>query len=53
LGAHFAYASLNQWMALTPPELVQALFSFEFGLTGQDPPEKQLRLTIAGEISEF
>ena len=24
LGAHFAYVSLNQWMALTPPELVQA-----------------------------
>ena len=23
LGAHFAYVSLNQWMALTPPELVQ------------------------------
>ena len=24
LGAHFACVSLNQWMALTPPELVQA-----------------------------
>jgi hypothetical protein len=24
LGAHFAYVSLNQWMALTPPELVRA-----------------------------
>ena len=24
LGAHLAYVSLNQWMALTPPELVQA-----------------------------
>ncbi len=24
LGAHFAYVSLNQWMALTPPELVLA-----------------------------
>jgi hypothetical protein len=24
LGAHFACISLNQWMALTPPELVQA-----------------------------
>jgi pyridoxamine 5'-phosphate oxidase-like protein len=24
LGAHFAWVSLNQWMALTPPELVRA-----------------------------
>jgi hypothetical protein len=24
LGAHFAYVSLNQWMALTPLELVRA-----------------------------
>ena len=24
LGAHFAYVSLNQWMALTPPDLVRA-----------------------------
>ena len=24
LGAHFACVSLNQWMALTPPELVRA-----------------------------
>jgi hypothetical protein len=26
---------------------------FRFGRTGQDPPEKQLRLTIAREMSEF
>ena len=26
---------------------------FRFDRTGQDPPEKQLRLTIAREVSEF
>ena len=29
LGAHFAYVSLNQWVALTPPELVRAHLNLE------------------------
>ena len=29
LGAHFACVSLNQWMALTPPELVRAHLNFD------------------------
>ena len=29
LGAHFACVSLNQWMALTPPELVRAHLNLE------------------------
>jgi hypothetical protein len=29
LGAHFACVSLNQWMALTPPELVRAHLSLD------------------------
>ena len=28
-GAHFACVSLNQWMALTPPELVEAHLGLE------------------------